>query len=115
MVGSVLLIFLVFCVVLLCVSGFVLISAYKRCAVHLYIQSFVGEHMSYLRYFCLLSQWCSTHIVLCFCFDFRRLMYPSFSELSFCIAPSVFSNINISICYVYYFDLWVIVLQFYFL
>jgi hypothetical protein len=33
----------------------VTISAYKRCSLCLYIQSFVGGPMSYLRYLCLLA------------------------------------------------------------
>ena len=37
------------------------------------------------------AQWCSTHIVLCFCFVFLRLV--SLSGLSICIAPSIFSNV----------------------
>jgi len=51
--GSVLLIFLDFCVVLLCVFTFCVmcsmsttISAYKRCSVGLYLQLFVGGIMS---------------------------------------------------------------------
>ena len=40
---------------------------------------FVGGRMSYLRYLCLFVfvcvQWCSTHLVLCFCFVFLRLVY----------------------------------------
>jgi len=54
-----------------------------------------GAFMSYLRYLCL---WCPTHIVLCFCFVFYRLVYPRLPvslECPFSIAPSVFSNVNI--------------------
>jgi hypothetical protein len=40
--------------------------------------------------------WCPTHIVLCFCFllFLRLVLYvSSFSRLSICIAPLVFSNV----------------------
>ena len=52
----------------------VTISAEKLCSGRLYLQLFVGGHMSYLRYLCLFA----THIVLCFCFCFvfLRLVYP---------------------------------------
>ena len=50
--------------------------------------------MFYLRYLCLVAQWCRTHIVFCFCFVFLRLPYvASFSGLSIFDAPSVFSNV----------------------
>ena len=39
--------------------------------------------------------WCPTHIVLCFCFVYLRLVYPviSFSGLSIVVCLSVFSNV----------------------
>ena len=68
------------------------------CLVHLYLQLFVGELMSYIRYLCLFGsslppvvcrrthvlftlfvfvyvQQCPTHIVLCFWLAFLRLEY----------------------------------------
>jgi len=40
--------------------------------------------------------WCPTHIVLCFCFGFRRFVYRVLSVSLDCqllIATSVFSNV----------------------
>jgi hypothetical protein len=40
--------------------------------------------------------WCPTHIMLCFCFIFLRLVYPMLPvslDCPFFIAPSVFSNL----------------------
>jgi hypothetical protein len=62
----------------------------------LHLQLFVGGRISYLRYFCLFAQWCLTHIVLCFCFIFLRLMntmLPVSLDCPFLIAPSVFSSV----------------------
>ena len=45
------------------------IPASTRCVVRLYLQLFVGELMSYLRYLCLFAySGVQPHIVLCFCF-----------------------------------------------
>ena len=103
LVGSVLLIFFCFmCCPIRCLcSEFrvvmsVTISAWKRCSVRLHLQLFVGGRISYLRYFCLFAQWCLTHIVLCFCFIFLRLMntmLPVSLDCPFLIAPSVFSSV----------------------
>jgi hypothetical protein len=103
LVGSVLLIFFCFmCCPIRCLcSEFrvvmsVTISAWKRCSVRLHLQLFVGGRISYLRYFCLFAQWCLTHIVLCFCFIFLRLMNPMLPvslDCPFLIAPSVFSSV----------------------
>ena len=44
--------------------------------------------------------WWPTHIVLCFCFVFLRLVYPMLSislDCPFLIAPSVFSNVYLSV------------------
>ena len=62
---GVLLIFLLFCVVLLC--GFcVLMSSWKwRCLVHLCLQLFVGWLMSDLRYLCLFVHSNIQHILCC--------------------------------------------------
>ena len=48
------------------------------------LQLFIGGFMSFLRYQCLFAHsQCPTHIVLCFCFVFLRLVYvTSFSGLS---------------------------------
>jgi hypothetical protein len=43
-----------------------------------------------------LERWCPTHIVLCLCFVFLRLMYsmlPVFLDCPFLIAPLVFSHV----------------------
>ena len=67
--GSVLLICLVFVLsyyVFLRSKLRVVISAWKRCSVRLYLQLFVRECMSYLNYSCAHSG--VKHIVLCFCF-----------------------------------------------
>jgi hypothetical protein len=103
LVGSVLLIFFCFmlCPIRCLCSDFrvvmsVTISAWKRCSVRLHLQLFVGGRISYLRYFCLFAQWCLTHIVLCFCFIFLRLMntmLPVSLDCPFLIAPSVFSSV----------------------
>ena len=40
--------------------------------------------------------WCPAYIVLCFCFVFRRLVYPMLQvslDCPFLITPSVFSNV----------------------
>jgi len=53
--------------------------------------------MYYLSYLCLLAySGVQTHIVLCFCFVFHRLVYPMFPvslDSPFLIALSVFSNV----------------------
>jgi hypothetical protein len=56
----------------------VTMSAYKLCSVHHYLQLFIGRLMSYLRILCMLAytQWCPTHIVLCYCLACLRLVYP---------------------------------------
>ena len=70
----------------------VMISAYKRCSVHLCLQLFVGGHIFYLRYnFCLFA-----YSGVVFCFVFLRLVYPMLPvslDCPFLIAPSVFSNV----------------------
>jgi len=69
----------------------------KRCTVRLYLQSFVGGRMSYLRFFCvcLLMVVSNPYCVVCLlCFSTSCVPYVvSFSGLSFCIAPSVFANV----------------------
>jgi len=72
LVGSMLVVFLVFCVVLLFVFTFCddrYCFRIQRCSVRLYLQLFGGGLMSYLRYLCFTcALLCPTHIVLCFCF-----------------------------------------------
>ena len=44
-------------------------------------------------------KWCSTHIVLCFCFVFLRLVYPMLPvslDCPFFIASSVFSDVYLN-------------------
>ena len=43
-------------------------------------------------------QWCPTHIVLCFCFVFLRLMYPVLPvslDCPFLIATAIFSDVYV--------------------
>jgi hypothetical protein len=50
----------------------------------------------YLPYLCLLTYSDVQHILCCFCFVFLRLVYPMFPvslDLSFLIAPSMFSDV----------------------
>jgi hypothetical protein len=73
----------------------VTISAYKRCSVRLYPQSFVGGFVSYLQYLYWFAYSGVQHISLCFCLFYLRLMFcvpnvTSFSVLAvfdcpFCI------------------------------
>ena len=55
-----------------------------RCSVRLYFQLLVRGHISYVCFLRLFA--CSTHIVLCFCFVFLRLV-TSFSGLSILHCP----------------------------
>ena len=80
-VGSVLLIFLVFCVVLLCVFTFF----------------FLGGLMFYLRYFCLFVH-CGVQHILCFVFGLFFFVLPVSLDCPFLIAPSVFSNVYFTYC-----------------
>ena len=68
--------------------------------VRLNLQLFVGGFLS--LYVCVFTnKWCPTHIVLCVCFIFLRLVYPTFCMLPVSlsldcpvlIAPLVFSNV----------------------
>jgi hypothetical protein len=52
------------------------------------------------------AKWCPTHIVLCFCFIFLRLVYsmlPVSLDCLFLIAPSVFSNVYLKLLWIVYF------------
>ena len=111
LVGSVLLIFLVVCVLLLCVFTFwaPCCDVYyefriKRWSIYLYLQLIVGGSMSCLwEGACLVCVVCVclrvvSHacIVLCFCFVFTRFAYPMLPvslDCPYLIAPSVFSNV----------------------
>ena len=102
-VGSVLLIFYVFCVVIVyvftfCVVTSATISAYKLWSVRLYLRLFVGGFMSYLRYLCLVCIVVSNNgCVLVFLIFVLCLVCPmlpvSLYRPFFFIAPSVFSNV----------------------
>ena len=61
LVGSVLLIFLVFCVILLCV--FALRFLHKNYVRFVYFQLFLVVRMSYLRYLCVLIVVCITYCI----------------------------------------------------
>ena len=53
-------------------------------------------HVLFTLFMFVYLQWCPTHIVLCFCFVFLRLLYPMFPvslDCPFVIATSVFSNV----------------------
>ena len=76
-----------------CVMMSVTISAITKCSVLLYLQLFVGELMSYLRYICLFAYSGLQHIVF---YVFHRLVYPMLPvslDCPFLIAHSVFSNV----------------------
>ena len=50
----------------------------------------------YMSFVFAYAQWCPTHIVLCFCFGFLRLVYPMLSvslDCPFLIAIQAFSNV----------------------
>jgi len=65
----------------------VAISPYNRYCACLYLQLFVGELMSYLRYLCLFAYSDVQHIMCCV---FLRLVCPM---LHISLAPLVFSNV----------------------
>jgi hypothetical protein len=108
LVRSVLLIVLVFCVVLLCVFAFWVPCcdvhydfAWKRCSIRLYLQLFVGELMSYLRYSCLIAYSDVQHTICCdFALFFLVLCTLCCQFLwifPFLIAPAVISNVYLNI------------------
>ena len=104
LVGSELLIFLVFCVSFRSefrVVMSVMISASKRCSVPLYLLLFVRGPMSYLHFSFV---WCPTHIMLCSCFVFLHLVYtilPVSLDCQILIAPSLFFNVYFITFYVH--------------
>jgi len=97
--------FIVFCVVLLCFFTFWVPCCDVRYDFHLktmfgsffYLQLFLWELMSYLRYLCLFAHSGVQHkLRYVFCFVFLRLLYPMLTGSLDCpllIAPSVFSNV----------------------
>ena len=92
-VGSVLLIFYVFCVVIVyvftfCVVTSATISAYKLWSVRLYLRLFVGGFMSYLRYLCGLHSGVQQR--LCSCFSYLRLVSCVPNVASFSVPSIVF-------------------------
>ena len=98
--GSLLLIFIVFCVVLLCVFTFCVPCCgdrydfrIKRCSVRLCLQLFVEGLMSYLRYLYLLAHSGVQHILYCGFALFVFVLLPVPLDCPFLIAPSVFSNV----------------------
>ena len=107
LLGSVLLIFLVFCVVLLFVFTFWVQCNDIRydfrkikqwCSVRLYLQLFVGGRMSYLRYLHLFTYCGVQHVSCCalFCFSSSRVTcVSSFSRLFIFDCLSVFSNVYV--------------------
>ena len=108
LVRSVLLIVLVFCVVLLCVFAFWVPCcdvhydfAWKRCSIRLYLQLFVGELMSYLRYSCLIAYSDVQHTICCdfalFFFVLCTLCCQFLCIFPFLIAPAVISNVYLNI------------------
>ena len=74
-------------------------SAKKRWSVRLYLQLFVGDFMSYLRYFCVCLRTVVSNIycvVLCLS-SYCEPYIVSFSRLSIFHCPSVFSNVYLLI------------------
>ena len=78
----------------------VTISAWKGCSVHLQLQLFVEGRIYFFftLFVFVLVQCCPTHIALCVCFVFHRLVYPMIMlpvslDCPFLIAPSIFSNV----------------------
>ena len=60
------------------------------------VLSYYVSLRSEFRMTCVCAQWCLTHIALCFCFVFLRLVYPMLPvslDCPFFIAPSIFSNV----------------------
>jgi len=107
MVGSVLLIFLLLCIVLLCVFTFWVPNCdviYDFRIKPIFDSSWppvVWRRSHVLFPLCVFVRvyWCPTDIVLYFCFIFLRLvcpMLPVFLDCQLLIVPSVFSNVYFS-------------------
>ena len=61
---------------------------------------------SIMLFMLVCAKWCPTHIVLCFCFIFLRLVFPMLPvslECLFLIDPSVFSNVYLQFLWIVYF------------
>jgi hypothetical protein len=74
--------------------GFVAISAWKWCSVHLCLRLIVKGGISCLGFLFLLAHSGVQHIMLCFVF--LRLLYPVLPvslDGPFLVVPSVFSNV----------------------
>jgi hypothetical protein len=75
------------------------IAECKRCSVRLYLQLFLGELISYLRYLCLFRIVVSNAYCVGFYFVFfvsaLCLVLPVFLDCPFLMAPSIFSNVYI--------------------
>ena len=102
LLGSMLLIFLVFCVVLLCVFTFwVLCCDCRSVTISSWNDDrFVSTSRCFYESPCLVYivcvWWCSTHSVLCFYFVFRRLVCPMLPvplDCPFLIGHSVFPKV----------------------
>ena len=96
------------CVVLLYVFTFLVPCCGVRCdfriktmlgsSLHPCVCRGAGVFFTLFVFVC--AKWCPTHILMCFCLVFLRLVYPmpvSLSGLSFFITPSVFSNVYITV------------------
>ena len=98
----------VFYVVLLCVFTFLVLCCDVRYEYDFRIETMFGSsvppvvcrkvHVLFTFFMFVLVQWCPTHIVLCFCCVYLRLVYRTlccqFLWIVHClIAPSVFSNV----------------------
>ena len=70
------------------------ISTLKRCSVRLYLQLFVRELMSYLRYLCLLAYSGVQHILCCVfvCLRLGYTMLPVSLDCLYLIAPSSWTH-----------------------
>ena len=101
-----------FYVVLLCVFTFLVPCCDVGCDFQ--IQTMFGSslppfvcrrtHVLFTLFVFVCVQWCPTHIVLCFCLAFLRLVYPMLPvslDCPFLIAPSVFSYIYLQRVYKY--------------
>jgi hypothetical protein len=104
LVGSVLLIYLVICVVLLCVFIFWVLCCDIRYDFR--IKTMFGSflppigckrvHVLFMLFVFICTLWCPTYIVLCVCFACLLLVchiLPFSLDCLFLISPSVFSNV----------------------
>ena len=67
------------------------------CSVLFYLQLFIGgPHVLFTLFVFVCALWCPSHIVLCYCFVFRRLVHPISAvslDFPFLITSFVFSNV----------------------